>query len=115
MIYKVLEAISVFTEYENTDALSEVLRRLPNDYKYAELGCAAFDAIMKLNPDYFTLNSYMTLKELSVIPSKFSLTVPGSPPSYMRVAADIYRKVLSEPVLSMVCDSCCSVYIYTST
>lgn len=102
----------MFSEYENPDALAEVLRRLPNDYKYAELGCAAFDAIMKLDPEYFTLNSYMTLKELSVIPSKFSLTVPGSPPSYMRVAADIYRKVLSEPVLSMVLYFCIFLYKY---
>ena len=79
-----------------------MLRRLPPEYKYADLAVAAFDALVGLSPKYFTVDSHMTLAELSACPSKFSLTVPASPPAYMRVAADIYRRVLAEPVFSMV-------------
>jgi hypothetical protein len=99
---KVVEAIAVFVEYENLKALAEVLRRLPPDYQYGDLACKAYDAIVSIKPDFFTVKSHMTLKELSKVPSKFSLTVPGSHPDYMRVAAAVYRTVLREPVLSAV-------------
>ena len=99
---KVLEAVAVFVDQENRDALAEVLRRLPPDYKYGDLACATYDALLGLDPAYFSLDSHLGLRELAAVPSKFSLTVPGSPPAFMRVAADIFRRVLAEPVLSMV-------------
>jgi hypothetical protein len=99
---KVVEAVSVFVAHENADALAEVLRRLPADYKYGDLACTTYDALLGLNPRYFSLESHLNLRELASVPSKFSLTVPGSPHAFMRVAADIFRKVLSEAVLSMV-------------
>jgi hypothetical protein len=39
-----------------------VLRRLPPEYKYADLAVAAFDALVSLSPDYFTLDSHMSLR-----------------------------------------------------
>jgi hypothetical protein len=99
---KVVEAVDTFVAHENADALAEVLRRLPPDYKYGDLACSTYDALLKVNPYYFTLDSHFSIRELAAVPSKFSLTVPGSPHAFMRVAADIFRKVLSEPVLSTV-------------
>ena len=87
---------------ENCNALAEVLRRLPAEQKYADLASEAYSAIGQLDPAYFKLDSYMNLKELSQMPNKFSLTVPGSPEHHITTAAHIYRCVLREPVLSMV-------------
>jgi len=97
---KVSEAIEVFQDSENLDALAEVLRRLPAVDKFGELACDALDAILRTNKHYFTLKSAMPLRELATLPNKFSLCVPGSPPRRVHAAATIYRLVLAEPTLS---------------
>lgn len=98
---KVEQAIEVFLASENCDALAEVLRRLPADMRFAQLACQAFRAVLQVDGTYFSLHSFMTLRELALMPRKFSLTVPGASAEFVAVAAKMYRLVLAEPVLAL--------------
>jgi len=78
------------------DGLAEVIRRLPSDPEYSDLACEAYTNILRFNDNYFKQEGYFTLKELSYVPFKFYLTDPGTDPSKLAIAADIFRKVVTE-------------------
>ena len=99
---KVNKAIKEFTKYRNCDGLAEILRRLPADPEYADLACSCYTNILQFSPSYFKFDSYMTLKELSIVPFKFFLTEVGSDSMKVSIAADIFRKVVGELSLATV-------------
>ena len=99
---KVKKAITEFTKYHNADGLAEILKKLPADPEYAGLACDAYSKILIFRPDYFTQNGYFTLGELSFVPFKFQLTDVGTDPLKVSIAADMFRKVVSELSLSTV-------------
>ena len=93
---KVNNAIKEFNKYRNIDGLAEILRRLPADPDYADLACSAYTSILQFDPNYFKFDSFFPLKELAVVPFKFSLTDIGSEPLNVSIAADIFRKIVGE-------------------
>ena len=62
--------------------------------------CDTIDAILYLDPNYFTVDAFFPLKELATVPAKFSLTVRGVEPRRLECAGGIYRLVLSELALA---------------
>ena len=98
---KVHNAIKEFTKYHNVDGLAEILRRLPADPDYADLACDAYKKITAFLPNYFTQEGFFPLKELSFVPFKFQLTDAGTEPFKVGIAADMFRKVVSELSLSL--------------
>jgi hypothetical protein len=99
---KVRKAIKEFTKYHNVDGLAEILKKLPADPDYADLACDAYTKILNDAPNYFTQDGHFTLKELSFVPFKFQLVDPGTERLKVGIAADMFRKVVTELSLSTV-------------
>jgi len=93
---KVAKAINELKKYRNLDGMAEIIRRLPSDPEYSDLACDAYTNILQFDPGYFKQEGYFTLRELSYVPFKFYLTDPGTDAVKLSIAADIFRKVVSE-------------------
>jgi hypothetical protein len=58
---KVAHALQQFRALENYDAMAELLRRLPDDFAFADTACEIFRAILAARPDYFA-GTYFSYK-----------------------------------------------------
>jgi hypothetical protein len=76
--------------------IAEILMAIPVEYRYAVLICEGFQAIKKIDPQFFSRNEGMTRKDLITMPFKFGLDLPESPELYLETAAMMYREVVKD-------------------
>ena len=97
---KVKRAIAFCATNEMASGLFEILRFLPTSENAALLACEIYRSVIQIDPEFFSSRASDSLLELADIPQKFGLHLKGRPREQLMVAADIYRRVLSELALS---------------
>lgn len=103
---KILDAIDEFINVGNPDGMAEIMKALPAESEYANLVCAAFRGILKVNKAFFAVSRHISRKDLVHVNHQFALANPSNSRYYLETAAMIYQEVLYDGTLS---------YVYGST
>jgi hypothetical protein len=95
-VNKIKRAIQDFKSRLVPLGIAEILMAIPVEYRFAELLCHGFQAIKKIDSQFFSRNEGMTRKDLITLPFKFGLDLPDSPNLFLETAAMIYKEVVRD-------------------
>ena len=93
---KVSESIETFRKRRVPDGIAEILMALPRELEHAELLCQGFNAIMSVDPAYFTRNQAMTRKDLIKLPMIYGLDDWKNDEGTIKTCATIFQEVLRD-------------------
>lgn len=93
---KIKNAILDFQNRRLPLGIAEILRAIPLEYRFADLVCQGFLAILEVDRHFFASSEGLTRKDVVLFPKHFGLDIPDSPDVYIQAAAAIYKEVTKD-------------------
>jgi hypothetical protein len=90
---KIKNAISDFQNRRLPLGIAEILKAIPLEYRFADLVCQGFLAILEVDSHFFARSEGLTRKDVVLFPKQFGLDIPDSPEIFTHAAAAIYKEV----------------------